>query len=97
MILCLAVLLSTPLYAAPASTVRDYLAACAKDETGCENAVLAADFGADPGRGQCGPDDSSEETKAVVAWLRAHPKLSDMKAYIGIRKALTALYSCKPL
>ena len=96
-VLCSAALLSMLAYPAQALTVRDYLATCAKDKTACETAVLIADFAADPGRGQCGPDDSSKETKEVVAWLRAHPGLLDKDASAGIRAVLTALYSCKPL
>lgn len=75
------------------STVRGYLALCEKKDWQCESVVLVRDLVMTPA--QCGPEDSTQQTKEVVQWLKAHPELSDKPRADGVDAALGALYGCK--
>ena len=78
-----------------ASTVRDFLAACRADQSGCKDAVGGAlmDKMTFDGRADICLQ-SVDYGAAVPQWLSAHPQMATMAAEDGIYAALKALYPC---
>jgi hypothetical protein len=91
--------------AAPPSTVAEFLGRCAANAQRCDGEILDVMMANEIGwlrsnskqpLGYCAPDDGNAETqsKPVVDWLQAHPKLSAQPLRSGAEAALKAVYPC---